>query len=71
MAATWAMPIAKANPDTAQANGVAERYGDATNIRTFDGLPTRLTDMDALVAYLQVLGNLTDAAHQPNQPEAE
>ena len=49
---------------------MTERYGDATNVRLFDGEATRLTDMDALVAYLQVLGNLTDAAHQP-QPEAE
>jgi cytochrome c oxidase cbb3-type subunit 2 len=61
----------QANPETAAADGVAERYGSATNIRMFDGVSTRLTDMDALVAYLQVLGNLTDAAHQPNQPEAE
>lgn len=61
----------QANPETSAASGVAERYGDATNIRTFDGVSTRLTDMDALVAYLQVLGNLTNAAHEPNQPEAE
>jgi cytochrome c oxidase cbb3-type subunit 2 len=61
----------QANPDSVQAEGVAERYGEATNIRTFDGLPNRLTDMDALVAYLQVLGSLTDAAHQPNQAEPE
>lgn len=61
----------QAAPDTATADGVFERYGEATNIRTFDGVAERLTDMDALVAYLQVLGNLTDAAHQPNQPETE
>ena len=61
----------QANPETAASDGVAERYGSATNIRMFDGVSTRLTDMDALVAYLQVLGNLTDAAHQPDQPEAE
>lgn len=61
----------QANPDSPQAGGVAERYGDATNIRMFDGVSNRLTDMDALVAYLQVLGNLTNAAHEPNQPEAE
>lgn len=61
----------QANPETVQAEGVLERYGEATNIRAFDGLPNRLTDMDALVAYLQVLGNLTDAAHQPDQAEAE
>lgn len=61
----------QANPETTEADGVAERYGDATNIRMFDGVSTRLTEMDALVAYLQVLGNLTDVAHQTNQAEAE
>jgi cytochrome c oxidase cbb3-type subunit II len=61
----------QANPDTEAAAGVAERYGAETNIRAFDGVSARLTDMDALVAYLQVLGNLTNAAHEPNQPEAE
>ena len=33
-------------------------------MRVFDGDPRRLTEMDALVAYLQILGRLTDAAHQ-------
>ena len=28
-------------------------------------LPNELTEMDALVAYLQVLGRLTDAAYRP------
>ena len=28
------------------------------------GEPARITEMDALVAYLQILGRLTDAAHQ-------
>ncbi len=55
----------QANPDSSEAGGVAERYGKATNIRVFDGDPGRLTEMDALVAYLQVLGRLTDAAHKP------
>ena len=53
----------QANPDSAQAGGVSERYGEATNMRVFDGDPGRLTEMDALVAYLQILGRLTDAAH--------
>jgi len=61
----------QANPDTPEGDGVFERYGDATNVRAFDGVPERLTEMDALVAYLQILGNLTNAAHQPNQAEAE
>lgn len=61
----------QANPDTEAASAVTERYGEATSVRMFDGVSTQLTDMDALVAYLQVLGHLTDAAHQPGQPEAE
>ncbi|MBB6013795.1 cytochrome c oxidase cbb3-type subunit 2 [Aquamicrobium lusatiense] len=54
----------QANPDSNQAQGVAGRYGEATTIRVFDGDPARITEMDALVAYLQILGRLTDAAHQ-------
>lgn len=54
----------QANPDGPYATGVGQRYGEATNIRAFDGEPGRLTEMDALVAYLQVLGKLTDAAHK-------
>jgi cytochrome c oxidase cbb3-type subunit 2 len=50
-------------PDSPFADGVTKRYGEATNMRAFDGDPDRLTEMDALVAYLQVLGHLTDAAH--------
>ena len=41
-----------------------ERYGDKTQVSAFDGVATQLTEMDALVAYLQVLGRLTDAAYQ-------
>ena len=33
-------------------------------IRAFDAAPGRVTEMDALVAYLQILGRLTDAAHR-------
>jgi cytochrome c oxidase cbb3-type subunit 2 len=52
----------QANPDSAEADGVTKRYGKATTLRAFDGRPNILTEMDALVAYLQVLGRLTDAA---------
>mgnify|MGYP003700391169 CR=1 FL=1 len=52
----------QATPDGAGATGVSERYGAATSLRAFDGAPGRLTEMDALVAYLQILGRLTDAA---------
>ena len=55
--------IGQADPDSDESSGVTRRYGKATNIRAFDGDAERLTEMDALVAYLQVLGRLTDAAH--------
>ena len=54
----------QASPDSPYAGGVSERYGEATNVRAFDGEPNRLTEMDAVVAYLQVLGRLTDAAQK-------
>jgi cytochrome c oxidase cbb3-type subunit 2 len=52
----------QSSPDSPLAAGVSKRYGDATNVRAFDGDPNILTEMDALVAYLQILGRLTDAA---------
>jgi len=55
----------QAAPDTPYAEGVTKRYGAATNVRIFDGKPGNLTELDALVAYLQILGKLTDAAHKP------
>jgi cytochrome c oxidase cbb3-type subunit 2 len=55
----------QATPDTPFAEGVTKRYGEATAVRVFDGQPGRLTEMDALVAYLQILGRLTDVAHKP------
>ncbi|GKX34724.1 MAG: cytochrome c oxidase, cbb3-type subunit II [Rhizobiaceae bacterium MnEN-MB40S] len=50
--------MAQANPD-ADTAGVEERYPKAV-IADFDGNPGRLTEMDALVAYLQMLGTLVD-----------
>jgi cytochrome c oxidase cbb3-type subunit II len=49
---------AQADPD-ADTDGLLERYGDNVNVRNFDGQP-ELTEMDALVAYLQVLGTMVD-----------
>jgi cytochrome c oxidase cbb3-type subunit 2 len=50
--------LAQANPD-ADAGDLAARYPKA-QIRDFDGDPARVTEMDALVAYLQMLGTLVD-----------
>ena len=52
--------LAQVNPDDPRAEGLAERYGAATNIRNFDGKGGVPTEMDAIVAYLQVLGQLVD-----------
>lgn len=48
---------AQANPD-ADASGLEERYPGAQQ-RNFDRQP-QLTEMDALIAYLQVLGTMVD-----------
>ncbi len=49
---------AQANPDI-DAGDLQIRY-PKSQIRDFDGNPQRLTEMDALVAYLQVLGTMVD-----------
>lgn len=49
----------QATPDSAGAKDLQQRYGKAL-VRDFDGNPTRVTEMDALVAYLQMLGTLVD-----------
>lgn len=48
---------AQANPD-ADTDGLLERYPGAV-VANFDGQP-ELTEMDALIAYLQVLGTMVD-----------
>ena len=52
----------QARPDSDDAEGAVARYGEATQVRLFDGQPGLVTEMDALVAYLQILGQLTDVA---------
>ncbi|WP_424831583.1 cytochrome-c oxidase, cbb3-type subunit II [Ruegeria sp.] len=49
---------AQADPDS-DYDGLLERYGDKVNVRNFDGQPD-LTEADALIAYLQMLGTLVD-----------
>ncbi|WP_159587963.1 cytochrome-c oxidase, cbb3-type subunit II [Chelativorans xinjiangense] len=49
---------AQADPN-ADTSGVEERYPKAV-LGDFDGDPQALTEMDALVAYLQMLGTLVD-----------
>ncbi|MDH4415344.1 MAG: cytochrome-c oxidase, cbb3-type subunit II [Rhizobium sp.] len=49
---------AQADPN-ADTTGLLERYPKA-KVADFDGNPAQLTEMDALVAYLQMLGTLVD-----------
>ena len=58
---------AQADPD-ADAGDLEKRYPKA-QVRDFDGDPSRLTEMDALVAYLQMLGTLVDVNSAAAQEE--
>ncbi len=49
---------AQADPD-ANSDGLKARYPKA-QARDFDGNPGQVTELDALVAYLQMLGTLVD-----------
>jgi len=54
------------NADYELQDGLTARYTEASgregtvNIRDFDGDPGRITEMDALIAYMQMLGTLVD-----------
>ncbi|MEM7425558.1 MAG: cytochrome-c oxidase, cbb3-type subunit II [Pseudomonadota bacterium] len=51
--------ISQSDPDSDGAEDVTMRYPKA-QVSNFDGDPKTLTEMDALVAYLQMLGTLVD-----------
>ncbi len=48
----------QSNPDE-DFDGLIERYGDTVQVRNFDGAPG-ISEADALIAYLQMLGTLVD-----------
>ncbi len=56
--------LAQSRPDSDGADAVRERYGEDIAVRAFDGDPSQLTEMDAVVAYLQSLGTLTKAPYE-------
>jgi cytochrome c oxidase cbb3-type subunit II len=56
---------AQADPE-ADSAALKKRYAKV-QVRDFDGDPSRLTEMDALIAYLQMLGTLVD--HQKAAPQ--
>jgi len=48
------------DPFAGETSALKKRYGAKVQQRDYDGNPQRLTEMDALVAYLQVLGTMVD-----------
>ena len=44
------------------AAALQKRYGGKVNVHDFDGNPGKVSEMDALIAYLQVLGTFVDFA---------
>lgn len=53
---------AQLEPDGEGAEGLKKRYGDKVMIAKFDGKAGPPTEMDAMIAYLQMLGTLVDFA---------
>lgn len=51
---------AKAQAGDGDADALKARHGEKVNVRDFDGNPEKVSEMDALVAYLQVLGTMVD-----------
>jgi cytochrome c oxidase cbb3-type subunit 2 len=60
---------AQADPD-ADAGDLAKRY-PKVQIRDYDGNPARLTELDALIAYLQMIGTLVDFKAAEAQEQAK
>jgi cytochrome c oxidase cbb3-type subunit 2 len=61
---------AQADPFSSDATDLRKRYGQKVANRDWDGDPDRLTEMDALIAYLQMLGTLVDfSTYQASAPE--
>jgi cytochrome c oxidase cbb3-type subunit 2 len=50
---------AQANPESPGIEAMQKRYPKA-QARAFDGFPATVTELDALIAYLQMLGTLVD-----------
>lgn len=59
--------LAQLDPFSDGYDGLVARYSNI-NIRDFDGDPRRVTEMDALIAYLQVLGTMVDfSTYEPEE----
>jgi cytochrome c oxidase cbb3-type subunit II len=61
--------LAQATPDADGTEALAKRY-TKVSIRDFDGNPKEVTEMDALIAYMQMLGTLVDfSTYKADAPE--
>ncbi len=60
--------MAQAHTDS-DATGLNTRYGEKVNVRDFDGDKNTVSEMDALIAYLQTLGTLADIKDYELQEE--
>jgi len=62
--------LAQVDPYASQTSDLRRRYDARVNQGDFDGDPTRLTKLDALIAYLQVLGTMVDfRTYKAEDPE--
>lgn len=59
---------AQTMPDSAKADALISRYGNKVPVANFDNNDEKVTEMDALVAYLQMLGTLVDFDNYKPQP---
>ncbi|HWC62363.1 MAG TPA: cytochrome-c oxidase, cbb3-type subunit II [Rhizomicrobium sp.] len=61
---------AQLDPDGDGLKAFQKRYGKSAAVRDFDGDQDRITEGDALIAYLQMLGTLIDfKSYQADAPE--
>lgn len=56
----YADAVAQASGDAVDKEGFYERYGEKAAARDFDSQDMLVSEMDALIAYLQVLGTMVD-----------
>ncbi|RAK62801.1 cytochrome-c oxidase, cbb3-type subunit II [Phenylobacterium kunshanense] len=58
------------DPFAGDTSGVKKRYDVKVQQRDFDGNPQKISEMDALIAYLQVLGTMVDfKTYKASDPE--
>jgi cytochrome c oxidase cbb3-type subunit 2 len=58
------------DPFAGDTSDLKKHYGPKVNQRDFDGNPEKISEMDALIAYLQVLGTMVDfRTYKAEDPE--